>query len=141
METAQRPHRWVIVDFFGHQRFAGRVTEVQQFGATMGRLEVPEVDARPGFVKDFSGGSVFSMTDVTEEVAIAFTRAARPAPVQRYELAMLPAVETPPDAEEVDEAATCEGEACSRPATTRDIDGVPLCDKCHDEADQAAAVR
>lgn len=113
--TASKPaaERWVIVDFFGHQCFAGKVSEVQQFGSVMGRLEIPSVDGRPGFTKDFGGASVFQMTDVTEEVAVAFTRGQRPAPVQRYELAMLPAAEPPPDAELIKPVcADCETEPC-----------------------------
>jgi len=104
--------RWAIVDLFGHTRLAGRVTEVQQFGATMCRIEVPAVDGHPGFTRDAGGASIFAITDITEELAVGFTRAQQPRPVQRYELAMLPPAPAT-DAEVVKPVcADCETEPC-----------------------------
>lgn len=95
--------RWAIIDLFGHTRLAGRVSEVQQFGTSMCRIEVPEVDGRPGFTRDVGGAAIFGMTDVSEGLAVAFTRAQRTAPVQAYELALPPMArkEDPQDAEVV----------------------------------------
>jgi hypothetical protein len=95
--------RWAIIDLFGHTRLAGRVSEVQQFGTSMCRIEVPEVDGRPGFTRDVGGTAIFGMTDVSEDLAVAFTRQQRTAPVQAYELKMLPAAAEPPDADLVEE--------------------------------------
>lgn len=95
--------RWAIVDLFGHTRLAGRVSEVQQYGTSMCRIEVPAVDERPGFTRDVGGAAIFGMTDVNQELAVAFTRAQRTAPVQAYELKMLPAAAEPPDAELIEE--------------------------------------
>lgn len=95
--------RWAIIDLFGHTRLAGRVSEVQQFGTSMCRIEVPEVDGRPGFTRDVGGAAIFGMTDVSEDLAVAFTRAQRTAPVQPYELKMLASATQPPDAELVGE--------------------------------------
>jgi len=100
---------WAILDLLGHVRLAGRVSEVSQYGVTMGRIDIPDVPATetspaiPGFSRFFGGSSVYSMTPTTEEIAVAFTRKSRPVPVQRYDLALPALGPAPPDAEVVDE--------------------------------------
>src|SRR4029077_10618064 len=47
---------WAIVELFGHVRLAGQVSQVEQYGSTMLRLDVPEVDGHPGFTS-FKGGA------------------------------------------------------------------------------------
>lgn len=86
------------------------MSEVQQFGTSMCRIEVPEVDGRPGFTRDVGGDAIFGMTYVSQELAVSFTQAQRTAPVQPYELALPPMTrkEEPQDAEVVkDHPGTC----------------------------------
>ena len=42
MATTEKPFdQWAIVELMGHVRVAGKVTEVELFGAKMGRIEIP----------------------------------------------------------------------------------------------------
>ena len=55
---------YAVVEIFGHRRHAGRIIEVEQFGAKMLRVDVPkEGDFEKGYVSHFYGGaSIFSIT-------------------------------------------------------------------------------
>ena len=77
---------WAVVQFFGHTKLAGRISEVEQYGVTMLRLDIPDVDDHPGFTVYKGGAAIFDITPTTQEVARALVRGLRPEPVSRYEL-------------------------------------------------------
>lgn len=77
---------WAIVELFGHVRLAGIVSEAEQYGAKMLRVEVPEVDGAPGFTTFKGGSALYAVTPTTEEIARHIVRQQRPAPVSPYEL-------------------------------------------------------
>lgn len=76
---------WAIVELMGHSRMAGRVTEEQRFGATMGRLDVPNDDGS-FFTVYFRGDSIYRLTPVAEEIARSVARQSKPRPVHQWEL-------------------------------------------------------
>lgn len=68
--------QWAIVELMGHVRMAGRVSEEQRFGVTLGRMDVPDVaaGAAPDAVARtqlFSGSSIYRVTYCTEDAARA----------------------------------------------------------------------
>lgn len=84
--TAEPPEEWGIVEMFGHICRAGRISEVERFGATMMRLDIPDADGGGFRATQFiGGGALFRVTPTDEATA---RRAARSlaAPVHRYEL-------------------------------------------------------
>lgn len=101
-DTKQAPFdEWCIVELLGHRRLAGRVQEVQLAGAGFLRLDIPEAGDDPGRTQYIAPGSVYALHPTDEATARAAAVSWRPAPVQRWELAALPAVEdekTDPDA-------------------------------------------
>jgi hypothetical protein len=64
---------FAIVELLGHNRHAGYVTEEQHFGATLGRVDVPDVHSSdPKAVLKthyFGGSSVFRITPCSEAIA------------------------------------------------------------------------
>ena len=60
---------WAIIELFGHNQIAGYVTDAAQFGTSMMRVDVPEVDDNPGYTKFFGGAAIYAITPVAEEVA------------------------------------------------------------------------
>jgi len=60
---------WAIVEVMGHSRYAGRVSESQQFGAPLIRVEVPAVGEMPAYEKHLGAASIFAITPVSEEFA------------------------------------------------------------------------
>lgn len=90
--------QWAIVDLFGHQRIAGKVTEQTIGGCSFVRVDVPALDpmkvtsygaekirpAVPGFTKLYGNGAIYGMTFVTEETAKAAAAGMRSEPIDAY---------------------------------------------------------
>lgn len=100
------PDDWAIVELMGHVKMAGRVSEVERFGAKMGRIDIPYImpDCKAcngtgrvvnppekcnyctGFVAQFFGGnSVYRITPVSEEVARDTAKRNTPEPVSPWD--------------------------------------------------------
>jgi hypothetical protein len=60
---------WGVVELFGHNQIAGYVSEMAQFGTSMMRVDVPEINENPGYTKFFGGAAIYAITPVSEEVA------------------------------------------------------------------------
>lgn len=80
--------QWCIVEIFGHQTFAGKVTEQCVGGCNFIRVDVPECDGRAAFTKIFGQAAIYCMTPVTEDTARAAVKGLRKAPVNAYQLAL-----------------------------------------------------
>lgn len=91
---------WAIVELLGHVRLAGRVSQEEQFGAKLGRIDIPQADG-PAVTKFFSGAALYAMTPVTEAVARAVALRCDPAPVRPWDL---------PKALPAPAPGTCQGE-------------------------------
>lgn len=77
---------WCLVELFGHQRIAGKVTEQAVGGCAFVRVDVPPVNDQPGFTKLFGNGAIYGITPVAEEIAVAAAKAYRVVPVTAYDL-------------------------------------------------------
>jgi hypothetical protein len=90
--TTQSPtfDTFAIVELFGHARIAGRVSEQVIAGAGMLRVDVPDLPAtkygpaQPGFTRLFGPGAIYSITPVSEEIAMRAAQSMRVAPVNIY---------------------------------------------------------
>lgn len=102
-QQSQPFDHWCIVELMGHQRIAGRVTEVNLFGSALMRVDVPDFDGKPGFSKFYGAGAIYAVTPVDESVARELARAYDQRPVERWQLERLlptPKAEPSPYAED-----------------------------------------
>lgn len=76
---------WAIVEIFGHQKFAGYLTECEMGGGKLMRLDVPACAGHPAFTKYFGVAAIYSITPVEEDVAHAVAIGYRQAPVSAYD--------------------------------------------------------
>ena len=76
---------WAIVEIMGHQKYAGHVSTQAIGGASMVRVDVPEVEGHPAFTKMFGATSIYCLTPVDELVAKSMAKSLRKAPVSVYE--------------------------------------------------------
>jgi hypothetical protein len=72
---------WAVVELFGHQQLAGRVTEASIGGCSFLRVDVPEqpalpkeewnsgVPALPPYTRYFGQGAIYALNPCSEEVA------------------------------------------------------------------------
>ena len=54
----QQFNHWAIVEVFGHNRFAGRVSEETVGGCSFVRVDIPKTDGGPAFTKLFGQGAI-----------------------------------------------------------------------------------
>lgn len=67
--SEQTTEQWSIVELMGHRQLAGRVSEIQRYGTTMMRIDVPQKDG--SMVTQFYGGAaVYSETPSTKETVV-----------------------------------------------------------------------
>lgn len=91
---------WGIVQLMGHVRWAGWVSECQRFGATVGRVDIPDGDT---WVTQFFGGSaLYEYTPCDETIARAVaSREVRP--VEAYKWTVKEYLLSLPEAKQNDE--------------------------------------
>lgn len=84
--------QWAIIELFGHQRIAGRVTEQTVGGCAFVRVDVPafeqvgSIAATQAFTKLFGQGAIYSMSFVDEAAAKMVGRQLRVQPIDTYSL-------------------------------------------------------
>lgn len=84
---------WGLLELFGHQRLAGRISDQTIGGMHFIRIDVPEIDAQhPAYTRFFTQGAIYGMTPTSEAIARGLAKQLRAVPVSRYDL---PALEAP----------------------------------------------
>ncbi len=97
MERPFESPRWAVLELMGHRKLAGQVSEVEQFGVKICRIDIP---SDPPVTQFYGGTSIYGVTPTTEEIAVAFARQQHaPAPINEWELPgrRLPAGPAEPD--------------------------------------------
>lgn len=85
-EPQEKFEAWAIVELFGHQKIAGRLTEQTIGGCNFIRVDVPAFEDSPAFTKLYTQGAIYGVTFVSEQIARAAAQSYRVAPVNVYEL-------------------------------------------------------
>ena len=75
---------WGLVELFGHQKIAGKVSEETIGGCSFIRVDVPEVDDQQAVTKYYGNGAIYSMTPTSEELVKVLVRRFRPSPINVY---------------------------------------------------------
>lgn len=91
MEQAKKFEEWALLELFGHQRLAGRVTEATIGGGAFVRVDVPDDKGRIVLTKFLNPSAIYAISPCDENVAVAAAQSIDAAPVKRYELKQLAA--------------------------------------------------
>jgi len=75
---------WAIVELFGRQMIAGRLTTEVVGGGSFVRVDVPATDGAPGFTKFFGPGAIYAITPTDEATAAVATAKLRVRPVEAW---------------------------------------------------------
>lgn len=86
MTTEQRFDQWAIVELFGHQRIAGRISEQTIGGCSFVRVDVPAVGQEQAFTKLFGQGAIYAITFTDESAATLAAGAIQVKPIDTWEL-------------------------------------------------------
>jgi len=86
-ENIEPAEEFAIVEIFGHRRLAGRVIEVERFGAKLLRIDVPKKgDFVNGYDTQYYGGaSIFSITPCDLASVVRITKPTAPAACLTYD--------------------------------------------------------
>lgn len=76
---------WAIVELFGHNKIAGKVSEHSIGGSMMVRMEVPDTEAAPAFTRFLHINAIYAINPVTEEVATAYAARLQVKPVEVWD--------------------------------------------------------
>lgn len=76
---------WAIVELMGHVKIAGELTEVEQFGVKMGRIDIP-MSSGSTVTQFFGGQSVYRITPTTEEIVREYSKNNVPRPIQYWDI-------------------------------------------------------
>lgn len=96
---------YALVELFGHQRMAGKVTEQSIGGASFIRIDVPETSKQPGFTRILNPSSIYAINPITLEAMTGMAENLNKAPIQAYDIREVVAkmkkqLEAPPQEEE-----------------------------------------
>lgn len=83
---AETFEHFAIVELFGHQVIAGKVSEQVIGGQGFVRVDVPAVDGRDAFTKFYGAGAIYAITPCDEETALMAVAGLRKKPVDVWRL-------------------------------------------------------
>ncbi len=83
---ADEQEQWAIIDLFGHQRLAGRLSEHGLGGTSFVRVDVPSCGDTPEFTRLLGNGAIYSISFVSEDIARKVAGYVQARPVQPYEM-------------------------------------------------------
>jgi hypothetical protein len=87
-QETQKFDEWAMLELFGHQRLAGRVTEATIGGASFVRVDVPDGKGWK-LTRMLNPAAIYSITPVTEEMARAAATHIQCEPITRYDVTEL----------------------------------------------------
>jgi hypothetical protein len=80
---------WAVVELFGHQKIAGRVTEATLAGGAFLRVDVPDKAGAIQFTRYFGASAIYSLSPTSQQIAVAVAAKLAVQPVHRFELLQL----------------------------------------------------
>lgn len=75
-----------VVELFGHQRIAGRVSEQSIGVATFIRIDVPETTQQPKFTRIVNPSAIYAINPVTEEVMLQMSEMVTAKPIDSWDI-------------------------------------------------------
>ena len=76
---------WAIVELFGHNKIAGKVSEQTIGGSSMVRVDVPDTEASPAFTRLLNVSAIYAINPVTEDVATAYAGRLQSKPIEVWD--------------------------------------------------------
>lgn len=75
---------WAVIELFGHQKIAGKVSEQSIGGNSFVRVDVPEVNGHQKFTKMFGNGAIYAITITDEKTARMVAVSCSPEPMDQW---------------------------------------------------------
>lgn len=85
-QPSEKFDSWGLLELFGHQRLAGKLSEQTIGGCHFIRIDVPKVGDTAAYTRFFTQGAIYGMTPMEETTARKLAAYLRAVPVSPYEL-------------------------------------------------------
>jgi hypothetical protein len=82
--TQEKLEVWAIVELFGHNKIAGKVSEYN-IGGVFVRVDVPDIGAEPAFTRFINPSAIYAINPVTEEVARGYAARLKSKPIDSWD--------------------------------------------------------
>lgn len=76
---------YAIVELFGHNKIAGKVSEQSIGGSTMVRVDVPATTISAAFTRFLNVSAIYAINPVTEEVANGYAERLHTKPIDAWD--------------------------------------------------------
>ncbi len=83
---AEAFEQFAIVELFGHNIIAGKVSEQVIGGQGFVRVDVPATDHQPAFTKFYGAGAIYAITPTDEPTMLAAVQGLQQKPVEQWKL-------------------------------------------------------
>jgi hypothetical protein len=86
VEQTDQKEMWALIELFGHQRIAGKVTPCELGAGTLVRIDVPAVGDRAPLTKFYNVKAIYGITPVDQATCERMARDIRAEPINEYSL-------------------------------------------------------
>jgi hypothetical protein len=83
---AEKFEQYAIVELFGHQVIAGKVSEEVIGGQGFVRVDVPAIDGQDAFTKFYGAGAIYAITPCDQDTAFAAVVGLKKKPIDVWNL-------------------------------------------------------
>ena len=83
---SEKFEQYAVVELFGHQVIAGKVTEQVIGGQGFVRVDVPAIDGQEAFTKFYGAGAIYAITPCDEDTAVAAVMGLKRKPIDVWKL-------------------------------------------------------
>lgn len=77
---------FAVVELFGHQKMAGKITEHNFGTATFIKVSVPETEQQPAYDRLLNPSAIYAINPVTEEVANEMAKSFQQRPIESWDI-------------------------------------------------------
>lgn len=74
-----------VVELFGHQKMAGKVTEQSIGPSTFVRIDVPETKHQPAFTRLINPSAIYAINPITEDLVAQMAERIESAPIETWD--------------------------------------------------------
>jgi hypothetical protein len=86
VSDTEQKEMWALVELFGHQRIAGKVTQAEIGSGDLIRVDVPAVKDRAPLTKYYNVKAIYGITPVDEATATRMAGSINAAPISEWVL-------------------------------------------------------
>lgn len=86
MNVQEKFDVWALIELFGHQKMAGRVTEITFGGSTFLQVQVPETAKNPEFTRLLNPSAIYAINPLDEESARNYAERLDVAPIKSWDV-------------------------------------------------------